>query len=267
MTAVALTLPNGKPVKLRRIQMTVWGAVAAFLGAGFIAGLYFGIFEVNWHVFYLKPWWDHLFTEGWWPVYRHTAFRDIPEPAFAAMGVKTLMAAPKYWGKRVGTARLVITPFVIIALTLILGVAGTWLLNYGLPLHVRNGLSWHSAGELILGVVIGLVLHRIWAPVGSTIQGHLSESAAEKGLRRRHIPVWVKLPLAPPVVRERFNVNYKLFKAARLNETAPPMDRPSRGKAWAITGIVILFVLITALGIVAHYYVGAGHSLPWLTNP
>jgi hypothetical protein len=255
-------LPGGKRIHFRGTQMLVWGAVAAVLGAGFIAGLYFGILQVNWHAFWLKPWWDNLFHDSWWPVYRHTAFRDIPEPAFATMGVLTLMAKPKYWDRTIGTFRLAATPVLLVILTFALGIGGTWLLNFGLPASWRSDLAWHSAGDLILGVAIGkLVLHPLWAPVGASLQGHLLDGSANRAAARRRVPVWVRLPLSPPVIRERFS---RLYDTSLSTAGGLYTADNTTGKRWMMAVMVLVFIVVTAVGLMGHYWAGTGHVISFL---
>lgn len=254
-----VALPGGHHIHLRREQMILWSVIAGFLGAGFIAGLYFGILEVNWHLFWLKPWWDGLFKQAWWPTYRHTAFRDIPEPAFATMGVMTLIAKQKYWDKPVGNIRLAATPLLVIVLTFALGVAGTWLLNYGLPAAARSDLAWHSAGDLILGFAIGRVMHVLWAPVGATIQGRLLEGSADKASARHHVPAWVRYPLAPPVMRERFAHLY-----AKSRQVTGNAFTSSTWRRYLIAVMVLVFIVVTVIGLLGHYYAGTGHSIVFL---
>lgn len=271
----AQTLANGKHVHFRRTQMLLWTAIAAVLGAAFIAGLYFGILEANWHVFDLKPGWDGLFKQAWWPTYRHSAFRDIPEPAFAVMGILTLLAKQKYWDKQVSTLRLVVSPFILILATIALGIGGTWLLHYGLPLHVRNVLANHSAGNLILGFAIGRIMHVFWAPVGATIQGHLLQASVSRAATRQQLPVWVRLPIAPPTLRERFSKMYREHQAQTYTLEATSVGAhlvysadktPASSRAWLITSMAVVFTLVTLLGLAGHYYAGTGHVIPWLMN-
>jgi hypothetical protein len=257
---------NGKPVRLRGIQSLLWKIIAGLAGAGFIAGLYFGGTQVYWSLpagyhIWLKPWWDGLFHQSWWPVYRHTAFRDIPEPAFATMGVLTLVVKEKYWDKPVGTLRLVTAPLVLILATFALGVGGTWLLNFYFTGRVHDVLMWHSIGDLILGFLIGKILHSYWAPVGATIQGHILDDSAGKAAFLHKVPMWVRWPLSEPGIRERFSVLYAKALATGGLQFA---DRLSRSKRWTIAFMILVFLAVTVLGWIGHYWYGTGHSFFWL---
>ena len=251
------SLPNGRYIKFRLPQTIIWSVVAGLLGAGFVAGLYFGILEVNWHLFWLKPDWDGLFKQAWWATYRHTAFRDIPEPAFATLGVYTLLAKPKYWDKKVATWRLAVTPFAVIILTLALGVAGTYLLYFAPWAHNHDFSTvvlYHALGNLVLGFLIGHAMRYLWLPVGATLQGRILEGGADRAAARGHDPLWVKLPLTPPVIRERFSKLYVASKGVKGNlyDTNP-------ARAWFIAFAVLVFVVVTVIGLYGHYWVGAGH--------
>jgi hypothetical protein len=242
--------------------MIFWGVVCGLLGAGFVAGLYFGILEVNWHIFWLKPGWDNLFRNSWWPTYRHTAFRDIPEPAFATLGVYTLLAKPRV--KPVATWRIAVTPVAVIVLTLALGVLGTYLLNFA-PWthnhHVESVLQWQNVGDLVLGFAIGHAMRYLWQPVGATIRGRIMEAPVDRAANAHTVPKWVKRPVAPPVVREQFAKMYSKATAVKGN-----LYDHNRGRAWLIGGMVFVFVVVTVIGLYGHYWVGAGHH-PFLLYP
>jgi hypothetical protein len=244
-------------IHARTLQMLYWSLITGAVFAAFVAGLYFGILQCNWHVFSLKAWWDGLFHQAWWPTYRHTAFRDIPEPAFAIMGALTALAKPKQWAKRVSTLKLVTAPLVMAVATFALGIAGTWLLNYAFGHPI---LASDAAGNLSLGFIIGRILHVYWGPVGATFQGQLLDGPAERAARRRRLPKWVRRPYAPPQLRERMAVMY-------LNELSPDVTTPgapSRLRRWLLVIGVIMFILIAALGIIGHYWVGTNHTIPYI---
>lgn len=264
MTTYDLSLPSGRTIRCRREQMILWGVIAGFIGAAFIAGLYFGILEVNWHIFWLKPGWDGLFKQGWWPTYRHTAFRDIPEPAFATLGVYTMLAKPKYWSKKVATWRIAATPPAVILATLALGVLGTYLLYLAPWAHNHQFaavVTFHSFGNLLLGFAIGHLMRYLWLPVGATIQGRMMEASADKWSAKpgKAVPVWVKYPLTPPVIRERFTDKLYASNAVKGN-----LYDHSDARRWLITAMVVVFVLVTVIGVIGHYYVGTGHVFPLL---
>lgn len=271
MSKTSPLLPNGKRVHMRRSQMYAWSAAAAVAGAGLIAGLYFTILQMRWHLdvgpirtagFSLKGWWDGLFSQPWWPTYRHSAFRDIPEPSFAVMGVLTLLARPKYWDKQVSTLRVVTAPFILILLTFALGISGTWLIHYGLPQGTRNTLGQGHIGDLALGLIIGRILHVFWAPVGATYQGKLLQRAVRKAYARDRVPLWVRLPLSPPVLRERFSVMHRSITPEDLVEIR---DEAAVNR-WALTIMVSGATVLTVVGLIAHYWIGKGHLFPYLSS-
>jgi hypothetical protein len=285
MTATQAAAPpvripvNGKPVRLRAAQMLAWSAAAGACGAALVAGLYFLVLQVNWHVhigsvqfriFYLKPWFDGgmgIFRSASWVLYRHGE-RDLLEPAAAVMGVMTLLAKPKWWGVRAGPVRLVTAPLVLLAVAVALAAGGVWLLDFGLPHAWHSALGsyrvtapgWisHSSWQnFVLGFLIGRVLHRIWAPVGATIQGYQIDKAVDR-TRLRHDgrrPLWVRWPLMAPVVRERF--------AWIMAHDTEVQERDATSKA-LIAVIAVACFLLTAAGFIAHYWIGAGHTFPYL---
>jgi hypothetical protein len=71
-TTSALTAPahypvNGKRIEFRWEQMLAWSVAAGIAGACLVAGVYFLVLQVDWHVHIgavkfqvvnLKPWWD-----------------------------------------------------------------------------------------------------------------------------------------------------------------------------------------------------------------
>lgn len=252
-------MPSGRHIHLRLPQTIAWGVVAGALGALIVAGGYFALLEMNWHVFSLKAGWDNLFSYSWWPTYRHTAFRDLAEPAFAVMGVKTLMAKQKYWGERVSTLRLATAPFILILMTFALGIAGTFLLNYAFPHPI---LQQGKVGNLLVGAGIGLVLHRFWAPIGATLQGMILDDTADRAANKTTVPLWVKYPLSPPVIRERFMGMYR-YSLKSPGISVFTKDHTTARK-WIVIGIVFVAALLAVLGFLGHYWVGTlGHTIGW----
>lgn len=290
-------LLTGDRVHGRFVQSLYWSVAAGLLGAAFVSGLYDGILQVHWYIhigdfhlelFNLKYGWDHLFPYNWWPDYRHASFRDIAAPAVATMAAKTLLAGRKWWGVRVSNLRLLTSPLVVIFLTLGLGVLGVWLTDFAFPAawawacsglgHPGFKVSAHflgtlSASQIILGVVIGQVVHRYWAPVGATLQGAILDRSVDRrqaiverngiSMTRAieidntgwHItPAGVRLPLLPPVIRERFAEMWRGNLAVKI--------RKGHGKVIAL--VIVFIVLVTLLGLVGHYWAGSGHSVPYL---
>lgn len=297
--AEALPL-SGDPIKARGAQSTGWGLFAGLLAGCTIAGLYDVLWEIHWYIhiggFYwpgwsLKAWWDGgmgFIHSGNWSLYRHAAFRDLLEPAAGSMAVKTLLAKRKWWyGKPVGPFRLITAPVVVIALAIGLGVLGTWALYFGLPnawhhiagalgnaSYVVPGTAWMGKlAEPLLGILIGLVIHRYWAPVGATLQGfqmnrsvdRWQAKVAKAGISNDEairlynaglnvLPRWTRR-FAPPVLRERFADSWRTNQVITVTKEHGAL----------ITLITLIIVILTVIGALGHYGAGTLHlSIPYL---
>ena len=237
MSAVTAPVPsiprhikvNGHRIHLRLVQQLIWSAAAATAGAYVISALYYLITQVHWTtgghtVLFLKPRWDGLLKTAWWPVARHD-IRDVYEGALATLFVKSLMAnwksAPS---AKVGAFRLATAPLLIVVAALPVVVAGIWVINFGGPwlwhhtlhhrvLHLSVALpSWLAAylstwnwQPVLIGVIAGLVVHRLYRPSGNTVQLFFIEIVVTRTQASGTIPAWVRHPLTPPVIRERFS--------------------------------------------------------------
>lgn len=250
---------HGNPashVHLRFVQQIIWSSITAFLIAAFVAGAYYLITQTSNTV---HTDWNNLFHYASWVWYRHVAFRNMLEPELATIGVLTLLCKPKYWTVKASNLRLVTTPFVILVIALAANVAFVWamLKVYGM---VPN---WTV---LVAGIVIGRLLHRLWAPCGATINAVLLDRSVDAAKLRqqntdaggtnlfRAVPHWVTLPLAPPTVRERFSWMW-------THDTE--VTARGRKRRLVVAGAVV-FVLVTIVGLLAHYYIGTGHYIPVL---
>lgn len=273
----AQNLLSGRRVHLRFLQSLAWVVIAGILGASFMAGLYYLVLEQHWYIHIgsfnhgssAKKWWDSgmgFIHSGSWVSYRH-ALRDLGGPAVATMAIRTLLAKPKYWDVRVSTARLVTAPLVILAATLLLCLGGTYLLDFGGPAAWAHLFGHHrlhlgflgraSAGQLILGFIIGQILHRYWAPVGATLQGFVLDRSIDRAQSPGgHVPLWVRLPASAPVVRERFAKMY------RSNDEIKPVGGTHR---LALSVSLAAISLITIAGLIAKFWIAHGHGFPYLT--
>jgi hypothetical protein len=268
---------SNHPVHFRFIQNSSWKLFVGLLAAAVVAGLYYGLLQVDWYVhigglhfqiFNLKKGWDAGHFSTWlipprdWPVYRHVAFRNLLEPEIAIIAVLTLIAKPKYWGKRASTLHLIASPFILLVSAIVLNMVGVFLL-----FSVWPGAFWNhgelaklSAAQLLLGLIVGRVLHPLWAPAGSTLQEFQLDRAVSRA--RKHgedgrVPLWVKLPIAPPTLRERFSQMWRGSKAKLANVAGTHRV--------ALTVISVVMFLLMLLGLLGHYYVGVlGHTVPYL---
>jgi len=255
-------LVNGSMIQFRGIQQLIWTAFSALLGAGFIAGLYWLAFEQHYAFLpgsgSLNLWWHNgmggLIHSPRWDDYRH-AIRDNGEPALWVMVAATLL------GKARGKPRvllhswvLAVAPLFLLALLVAGAVGIAWITVYGPLSHVSDIFSWQ---QLVLGAVLGRVLHFAWAPIGSTIRYRVTSAAAAKA----GTPLWVTLPLLPPAWRESWAV-------LRTEMTGTLKERKDkyRQSRVMVPLMVLAFLLISVIGNCAKYIIAHGGHVPGMTS-
>ena len=187
---------NGKPIRLRWVQQIIWSALAANVGALIIAALYYLFVQLRWHIggntiLYLKPDWDNLFSFRGWTADRHD-IRDVYEAVLATLFVKSLLANWRKHDHRAPAWFVLASPILIVLVAFPIVAAGIWLINYALPylwhalfshhiltnpVHMPHRLAWlgtYLSGypwqPALIGILAGLVVHRVYAPAGNTVQ-------------------------------------------------------------------------------------------------
>lgn len=286
-----IDMPNGRPARARLLQTIVWIAVVGACAAALVAGIYYCLIEVNWHIFYLKPWWDGtapyhgglggLIRSPSWMFYRH-GYRDQGEPELAFLVVGTLIAPRKTWTTRAPWWYMILAPVLLAALSALCITGLVWLLDFGIPqwagVHALNHW-WLFLGTLVGGFAIGHIVKPIWRPVGATINGWFVNWSVGEYMLRRHrrdrtkgplkAPVWVQhWYTAPLPLRERWMKTLKYRSA--LRPMLPLWKRrfiPRRVKRTieALGGLVLLGIFcLIIVGFVAHFWIGTGHTVPFL---
>ena len=189
-------LVNGRRIRLRWLQQIVWSFLAANIGALIISALYYIFVQLRWQagghtILYLKPKWDNLFSFQGWKTDRHD-LRNVYEALLATLFVKSLLANWRKHNRRAPAWYVVLSPIIIVVVAFPIVAAGIWLINYALPylwhavfghhvLHNPAHFPYHLAWlgtylsswrwqPLVIGIVAGLVVHRVYAPAGNTVQ-------------------------------------------------------------------------------------------------
>ena len=272
---------KGRPIRLRWLQQIIWSAVLANVGALIISALYYLFVELRWHVgrhtfLYLKPDWDHLFSFHGWVADRHD-IRDVYEAVLATLFVRSLLANWRKHDQRAPAWYVALSPLIIVLVAFPIVAAGILLVNYGLPdvwhalfshhvvgnpVHMPHQLDWfgtYLAGypwrTLAIGVLAGLVVHRVYAPAGNTVQMYFvgravdkSRDAAAAGEKDpyRYLPRWPW----PPVVRER---------AAWIMENQLPVPDRTRDITVAVRIVVVVLTALAIYGAYVRYVIAKGH--------
>lgn len=272
---------NGRPIRLRWLQQIIWSLLAANIGALIISALYYLFVELRWHIgghtiLYLKPDWDHLFSFRGWAADRHDV-RDVYEAVLATLFVKSLLANWRKHDRRAPAWYVLLSPILIVVVAFPIVAVGIWLINYALPslwhawlthhalhnpVHMPHPLAWlgtYLAGypwqPLLIGILAGLVVHRVYAPAGNTVQLHFIGRSVDKtrdGIAAgeknpyRHLPRW---PWAP-VIRER---------AAWIMESNQPVPDRTRNITVAVRTLTIVLFGLAIYGGYVRYVVAKGH--------
>lgn len=274
-------LVNGRRIRLRWLQQIIWSFLAANVGALIISALYYLFVELRWRIgghtiLYLKPQWDHLFGFHGWTADRHD-IRNVYEALLATLFVRSLLANWRKNRWRAPAWYVAISPILIVAAAFPVVVAGIWLINYGLPdlwhalaghhllhnpVHLPHQVAWlgtYLSGypwqPLLIGVLAGLVVHRVYAPAGNTVQLYFIGRAVDKTRDaatageenpHRYLPRWPW----PPVIRER---------AAWIMHNDLPVPDRTRNIRWAVWLTVVISAALAIYGGYVRYWVAKGH--------
>jgi len=275
---------NGRPIRLRWLQQIIWSFLAANVGALIISALYYLFIQLRWHVgghtfLYLKPDWDGLFHFRGWQQDRHD-IRDVYEALLATLFVKSLLANWRKNDRRAPAWYVVISPVLIVVVAFPVVAAGIWLINYALPylwhaglahhalhnpVHMPHRLAWlgtYLAGfpwqPVVIGILAGLVVHRVYAPAGNTVQLYFigrsvdrTRDAITAGEENpgRHLPRWPW----PPVIRER---------AAWIMHNNLPVPDRTRDIRSAVRVLTVVLAALAIYGGYVRYVVAKGHGTP-----
>jgi hypothetical protein len=272
---------NGKPIRLHWLQQIIWSLLAANIGVLIISALYYLFVQLRWHVgghviLYLKPDWDHLFGFRGWVADRHDV-RNVYEALLATLFVKSLLANWRKNDRRAPAWYVLLSPFLIVVVAFPVVAAGIWLINYGLPdlwhawllhhavhnpVHLPHPLAWlgtYLSGfpwqPAVIGILAGLVVHRVYAPAGNTVQLYfigrsvdMTRDALAAGEENpyRHLPRWPW----PPVIRER---------AAWIMHNHLPVPDRTRDIRSAVRVMTAVLTGLAIYGGYVRYVVAKGH--------
>jgi hypothetical protein len=273
---------NGRPIRLRWLQQIIWSFLAANVGALIIAALYYLFVQLRWHVggttlLYLKPDWDNLFSFRGWVADRHD-FRNVYEAILATLFVRSLLANWRKHDRRAPAWYVLLSPVLIVVVAFPIVVAGVWLINHALPylwhalfahrvvhnpVHLTGGAAWlgtylasYPWPSAVIGILAGLVVHRVYAPAGNTVQMYFvgrsvdrtrDAIAAGEQAPYRHLPRWPW----PPVIRER---------AAWIMQTDQPVPNRTFNIRWAVRIVTVILTALAIYGGYVRYVIAKGHA-------
>ena len=213
---------GGHKIHFRFLQTRAWVLIMGIAGVCFVSGVYYALTQVHWFwwpghsLFYLKPGWDHLVHRTWWTdgTWRH-GVRNIGEGLVALLlGLKALSASwKKHYSERLGGFDVFMRFIASLVLGMAIILASLWVVTFGVAMIRHGSLSVNyvkPAGKYIeyayiaIGVAVGFVVTFLtWKPAGRMIQRYLAEFSASWWYRHNRMPLWIRLPLTSPELRER----------------------------------------------------------------
>jgi hypothetical protein len=255
----------GHKIHFRKTQQGIWIGMSILLGSGFIAGLYWIILQQRYPFLpgsgSLKNWWDDgmgFIHSGNWDAYRH-GIRDGGEPAAWTLIGATLLGKVKF-RERMLSLKWLFPAMILLLACIIAGTVGiTWVTHFGPLSHVGDTFSWQ---QLLLGVILGRVLHLLWAPIGNTIRCHIITTAVMTG----NVPLWVRFPLLSPTWREGWAERKQETSSVSQAKAALPDEEHHHIMRWVVPLTVFVFVFIAVVGNLAKYGVARGAHIP-VMNP
>jgi hypothetical protein len=273
---------KGRPIRLRWLQQIIWAFLAANVGALIMVALYYLFVQLRWHVgghtfLYLKPDWDNLFSFRGWAADRHD-FRNVYEAILATLFVKSLLANWRKHDRRAPAWYVLLSPILIVVVAFPIVAAGVWLINHALPylwhalfahhvvrnpVHMTGRLAWlgtylggYPWQPVVIGILAGLVVHRVYAPAGNTVQMYFvgrsvdrtrDGIAADEENPYRHLPRWPW----PPVIRER---------AAWIMQSDQPVPDRTFNITWAVRIVIVILTALAIYGAYVRYVIAKGHG-------
>jgi hypothetical protein len=273
---------KGRPIRLRWLQQIIWSFLVANVGALIMVALYYLFVQLRWHVgghtfLYLKPDWDNLFSFRGWAADRHD-FRNVYEAILATLFVKSLLADWRKHDRRAPAWYVLLSPILIVVVAFPIVAAGVWLINHALPylwhalfahhvvhnpVHMTGWLGWlgtylaaYPWQPAVIGILAGLVVHRVYAPAGNTVQMYFVGRSVDRtrdGIAAgeekpyRHLPRWPW----PPVIRER---------AAWIMQSDQPVPDRTFNITWAVRIVIVILTALAIYGAYVRYVIAKGHG-------
>jgi hypothetical protein len=253
---------DGHEIHLVTVQRYAWRIIGGLLAVLAVSGLYYALTQVHYYywpghtLFYLKPGWDGLFKQAWWPTDRHFTRNNIEGIVAAPAVTIAALSWRKHWDEDLASSWEVVgrllAYFVVAACGLIIA---EWFVTFGYAMiahqstHVHYVTPTSRLAEIegfVIGFVAGQLARPIWKPAARTLHFRLCEPSVNLWRRTRRPPLWVLLPMIPPTARTRIAWMFYARVATGLGQ--------ARWAKWLLPVVCLIVVALIGTGIYARYF-------------
>jgi hypothetical protein len=256
---------GGRDIHFAFLQNKAWLIIGGFMGVLAVSGVYYAFTQVHWYWWpghsmfpYLKPKWDHLISKPFWTsgLWRH-GVRDDAEGAVALLiGIKALAGSwRKYWNERISDLELVLRAIASLILAVGLIIVSLWVATFGVAMIEHRSFHVHYVTPpakitqyiyIAIGLVVGLIVTKlVWRRAGTAIQRYLAEQSVAWWKRLNFMPIWIRLPLTPPALRQL---------VSWIFSESVPCRKHALWVAWLLPLVAPVFIGFMAVGIYARFF-------------
>lgn len=240
----------GRRIHFRHMQGLLWLGIGGFSAVLVASGIYFGVTQNV-----LKPAWDGLFAQAWWPDDRHL-IRGLIEGIIAVPMIKWVASNwRKHWDETsIGDLELTsrLLGFLIVAGALM--ILAVWVVTFGWSMVAHHSIHVHYVSPtkrtaeieaFAIGLAIGQATHWIWKPAARSIQLFFAEASVNTWNRVQAMPTWIRYPLTPPTFRQR---------VAWMHDNGIPCSARALWMRWALPAVGVAYLGLMGTGIYARWF-------------
>lgn len=253
---------EGHKIRWPTEQRWAWRLIGGFLAILAVSGAYYALTQVHYYywpghsLFYLKPGWDGLFKQAWWPTDRHFTRNNIEGIVAAPAVTIAALAWRKHWDEELLSTWGVIGRLLLYFVVALVGlIAAEWFVTFGWAMIQHRHTHVHyvtpaprlaEAEGFVIGFVVGQLARPIWKRAARTLHFRLCEPSVNVWRSRNAPPLWVSYPLTPPTARSRIAWMFYAKVATGIGQ--------ARWAKWLLLAVAVIVAGLIGTGVFARYF-------------